>query len=947
LRLSTQYIWLFLFCFVLQGIAQQQSTITATLNGVEKTLEVEQNFVIINNSDVIVKELVFNDWNHAFSDKYSPLGRRFSDQYIRSFHLSPDKDRGSTVLSCFKINDSLCAWSRFSNHLDVIKIDLKVPLLPNQSVKIEVTYTLKIPNAKFTNFGEEKGNYYLKNCFLSLARLSKNGEFSCNSNEDFEDISNANYSKIILNLVTPKDYFITSDLNATSETISNQTKTAVFEGNNRNEFQFAIEKNNTFKTYTNDILEVQTNLKDSKLSDIEKMIVIDTIVKFVTSNLGDFQHKKIMISQSDYDKSPFYGLNQLPSFLSPFSNKFLYEIKFLKAYLYNYLKASLNINQREDGYIFDAMQVYVMMKYIDQNHPDLKLSGNLSSFKILKSYKLFNTSFNSQYQYLYLLMARDNLDQNIGLSKVNFIKFNEQIAGKYKAGLSFRYLDNYLQKDIVTKSFQEFVLLNKTEQTNRKIFENCIVKNANQDVSWFFSNLINSRNIIDYQLKKVQLKNNNDSIKVTVQNKSTAIVPITISGLKNGNLVFTNWLYPVKKDSIFTIKNQNIDKLVLNYNNEIPEFNSRNNYKSLKGFFSFNRPIKFNFFEDIEEPEYTQIFYLPEIGYNLYDGIIISLGLNNKSFIEKKITYDVSPSYSTLTKSITGAGSFSYRSQFRDQKMYEIKYGLSSSYFHYFKDASYFKITPSLLFKFRDENFRDNKRQFLSIRNVFVDKEDISKYTTTSTATSPLKYSIFNVKYLYKKAELIKGFVFATDVQFAKDFGKLSGEIAYRKLLENNYQFGLRFFAGSFLYNNTVSNFYSFSLDRPNDYLFDYNYYGRSESSGLFSQQIIIAEGGFKSKFTNPYANKWITSLNATSSLWHWIEMYADVGLYKNKGENVQFKYDTGIHLDLVPGYFELFFPVYSSNGFEMGQKNYQEKVRFIVTINPKTLLGLFTRKWF
>jgi len=115
----------------------------------------------------------------------------------------------------------------------------------------------------------------------------------------------------------------------------------------------------------------------------------------------------------------------------------------------------------------------------------------------------------------------------------------------------------------------------------------------------------------------------------------------------------------------------------------------------------------------------------------------------------------------------------------------------------------------------------------------------------------------------------------------------------------------------------------------------------------LFSQQIIIAEGGFKSKFTNPYANKWITSLNATSSLWHWIEMYADVGLYKNKGENVQFKYDTGIHLDLVPGYFELFFPVYSSNGFEMGQKNYQEKVRFIVTINPKTLLGLFTRKWF
>jgi hypothetical protein len=44
-------------------------------------------------------------------------------------------------------------------------------------------------------------------------------------------------------------------------------------------------------------------------------------------------------------------------------------------------------------------------------------------------------------------------------------------------------------------------------------------------------------------------------------------------------------------------------------------------------------------------------------------------------------------------------------------------------------------------------------------------------------------------------------------------------------------------------------NYYSFALDRPTDYLFDYNYYGRSENTGFFcQQQLIIAEGGFKSK---------------------------------------------------------------------------------------------------
>jgi hypothetical protein len=54
----------------------------------------------------------------------------------------------------------------------------------------------------------------------------------------------------------------------------------------------------------------------------------------------------------------------------------------------------------------------------------------------------------------------------------------------------------------------------------------------------------------------------------------------------------------------------------------------------------------------------------------------------------------------------------------------------------------------------------------------------------------------------------------------------------------------LRFYAGTF-YTTTV--IHSFALDRPTDYLFDYGYYGRSESSG-FSQQLIVAEGGFKSK---------------------------------------------------------------------------------------------------
>jgi hypothetical protein len=75
--------------------------------------------------------------------------------------------------------------------------------------------------------------------------------------------------------------------------------------------------------------------------------------------------------------------------------------------------------------------------------------------------------------------------------------------------------------------------------------------------------------------------------------------------------------------------------------------------------------------------------------------------------------------------------------------------------------------------------------------------------------------------------------------------------------------------------------------------------------------------------------------------------VYGDVGMIKNKNTAEKLVYDSGIRLNLVTDYFELYFPVYSNNGWEIGEKNYGERIRFIVTFNPDTLISLFTRKWF
>ena len=246
-------------------------------------------------------------------------------------------------------------------------------------------------------------------------------------------------------------------------------------------------------------------------------------------------------------------------------------------------------------------------------------------------------------------------------------------------------------------------------------------------------------------------------------------------------------------------------------------------------------------------------------------------------------------------------------------------------------------------FYYRNSNLRDNERQRLLIRNVNV-KRDINP-------VNPVKqpdYNVVDISYRYSDTNLVDYISGSLDYQIAKNFSKVSLNLEYRKLFRNNRQMNIRFYAGTFLYNDEADNdFFSFALDRPTDYLFDYNYYGRSQDSGLFSQQIIPAEGGFKSKLEPGFANQWISTVNTSTNIWKWIFAYGDAGLVKNKGDKAKFLYDSGIRVSMVADYFELYFPVYSNLGWEIGQNNYDQKIRFIVTLDINTLIKLFTREWY
>ncbi|WP_026934125.1 metalloprotease [Christiangramia echinicola] len=928
-----------LFLFFTGGLSAQNAiTVNARLIDSIHTLKIEQEIKFVNTEERELVSIYLNDWNNAFSNKTTALAKRFAEDYARRFHFAKEEERGHTNINSIKSStESELKWDRPGNIADLVRITLDEPLQPGDTILLKLDYELKIPDDKFTRFGrDDLGNYKLRYWYMVPAPLDNGWKLYSHKDLGLQYVKPYH---IKINVDVPTEFYAASALNLERTQTRQGFKTIQFEGEERVDSEMYLTRSFIFESINAKANQVITNIEDEDIQFDLKNSLLERSVNFLNERLGAYPHQNIFITQEDYLNSPIYGLNQLPGFIRPFPDGFQYDLKLFKTITSNYLKNTIFINPREEKWVTDAIMVSLMMDYVDTYYPKMKLIGSLSKIIGLRWFHAADLEFNDQYQFLYMNMARLNLDQPLTTSQDSLVKFNKNIANAYKAGVGMKYLEEFLGDDSVKKSISEFYSEYKLKRVTDEDFVNLLQKNATKDISWFFNDYVDSNQKIDFKIKNVEKLD--DSLKVTIQNLRKNDFPVSLYGINDKKVVYKTWVENVRDTLSVTIPKDSIQRLALNYNQEIPEFNQRNNYKGVTKL--LDKPIQFRLLQDVEDPRYHQIFFMPEFEYNLYDGISIGPKLYNKTVLSKTFNFAISPKYGFTSETIVGSASVYNSHQFENKELYNIIYGIGGSRFSYGYGLFYEKFSPFLAFSFRNSYLRSNERQRLLIRNVNVSRDQ--------NPVDPLiqpDYNVFNVRYSYSNPNFLKHLTANFDYQLSDKFSKVSITAEYRKLFTNNRQINLRFFSGAFLYNDSGSNdYFSFALDRPTDYLFDYNYYGRSQGSGLFSQQIIVAEGGFKSQLQPEFANEWLTTVNASTNIWKWIYAYGDVGIVKNRGDNGKFLFDSGVRVSLVQDYFEVFLPVYSSLGWEIGQPDYDQRIRFIVALDINTLIRLFTRRWY
>ena len=895
--------------------------IEAKLNSEDKTLTVSQIMKFKNTSNISLNKIVLEDWANSYVDNRTSLAKRISDEYSRSFTFATKKQRGSTQIKSITSNN-IKSWRKSEKTSDIINIYLKKELKKGESIEIEINYQVKLPDSKFTGYGFDNSNFYLKNWLIVFSNISES-EWYSQSNLNLNDQS-LKKSRYEMKVSFDKNYYLFSNLKINKTEVLTDTKNVYLSGTDINDDKIDLLIDENYRNFQNINNEIETDIfKISSLKEAEKKIT--RVNNFVKDYFNDNSDLKLLVPKKDYDSNPFYGLNQLPSFISPFSDEFLEEIVFLKSFIINYLNQKLNLNRRESHWIYKGLEIFIIDKYINDFYPKVRFIGRLSGISFLKNYEISKMNFNDLFLNYSEYVQRLNLHQADDQSSEYLTRINHDIASPYHSGVGLKYLEN-----LIGENNLKDLILKISSIDSREDLNNLFLNYEKSDLNWFIEDYIGNRQSIDLKLRRINKK------EILIEEKNNISIPYSIGYLKNDSIIQNIDFEEYKK---IKIPNIDFDYIVINPKISLPELNKSNNWIYNN---SNLKPLKIKFIGDLENPKFKTLFLRPEVTYNLYDGVSPGINLLNKGLKNKLFNFEIFTQYASKEDALVGSLNLKYQLNNELKDNYSTIFNLFYTSNHYKENLRYQVFSPSVRINFRDnKNLRSKVKKSISLSLFNVNKDyDIQNNNLLD------KYSIYNLGYYYSDIGIIKYLKSSINTEFSDNFGKINFVFDYRRLFKSNRQFQARFYLGKFFWNNDEFDNFNYNLGRSGGYLFLDNYLGRSESTGLLSQQFIMAGGGFKSFFEDPTTNNFMLSTNLNIGIWKWVEGYLDLGMLKDSKEDSRYFYGTGLRLNLLPDFFELYLPISSSNGFELNDFRYRNKIRFIVSYNLESLGNLFSRRW-
>ncbi len=512
--------------------------IEASLDTINHSLQIQQKITYYNNSKTALNEIYLHNWANSFKGNKTPLGKRLIEDYKKDFYFSKRKDRGFSEVEDIRNNERSLRFNALKNQDDILKVDLYKSLKPNDSIDLFLEYTVKIPKAKFTGYGVLKSGYHLRFWYITPAVHQGKWQLMSNLNMDdlFEDV--ADYT---IDIDLPNNYHVESNLYQYT-TNTNNSNNYYLVGKSKKDIIINISTKKRFKTFQTKNITVKTDIFDKKIELKASNEIIKRQIKFIENFTGKHPHTEILVDANTVNKNSLQELYGIPSWLKPYPENFKWEVRFFKALTSKYIDDVLLLNKRKDYWLCDGIQTFLMMEYINKYYPNVTVFGRFSKLWGFRSYNLAKLKQNDKYSFLYQFSARRFYDQALTTPADSLSNFNRKVISQYKAGLGFRYLQDFLDNETLRQSFQEFYRNYRLKITSSDVFQKILEEKTNKDLTWFFGDYIQTSKKIDYKIKEVKYLKKEDSIAVTIKNKRNITAPVSLYAVKDKQIKFKTWV---------------------------------------------------------------------------------------------------------------------------------------------------------------------------------------------------------------------------------------------------------------------------------------------------------------------------------------------------------------------------------------------------------------------
>ena len=605
---------------------------------------------------------------------------------------------------------------------------------------------------------------------------------------------------------------------------------------------------------------------------------------------------------------------------------------------HNWFYGVLGSNERDHAWMDEGINSYNEDRYISTKYPNALIMDTKNKL-LLNTFKFKESKHKDSYYIAYLFSASNNLDQPLDISSQKFWYINYGTIVYCKTAVMFDYMRAYLNTAQMDKTMQKYYDTWQFKHPYPDDLKNIFEKQTGKKMDWFFNDLLKTTKKLDYKI--VGYKIIGDSISVTVKNTGEIMGPVVIGAMENGTPSQLKWSDGfIGKKTISFVKG-NYSGFKIDPFQEMPEINRNNNLLRTHAIFRKTEPLQMQLIAALDNPNKTQLFYAPVVGWNTHNGFMPGIAIYNHFAFPKPIEFNIMPLYSTKTNSLVGSLKIA-ENIFYPNSYFIHSIKLSDKFSRYAfandDDGNYFflknDVTANITFK--KKNARSTIDKILTIRNVYLNQ--------------PLKYYVNNISsviYSVSNKRKINPLEFKFALEQSSKYVKSSIEAKYKISFKGkNKGIDLRLYAGKFIYqNSTYFGNYNYRMSGWNgaqDYLYDNIFLGRYvEQENFLSQQFIETDGGFKVYTTVGSSNNWITALN--------IKLFPPfklpLGLFIDLGYSAtsdKLMSEIGIQLSLIKNVVDVYIPIKvckaMQDALDINGYKYLQTIRFTININHLNL---------